>query len=186
MKIGRTMTVVLCRHDDERPPRRFDARRYEGGDRPPRRFEDGDRPPRRFEDGDRPPRRFEDGDRPPRRFDDEGGNRRYNDSGARRFNDGERRFNDGEGRGRGRGMGRGGRGRGGPGGKREFDRHSGSERSGVKSTDKREGGGAYNWGSAKDQIDEVNNAEAQPSNAELDTSAEDKDKVSVYFMVILD
>jgi hypothetical protein len=73
-------------------------------------------------------------------------------------------------------MGRGGRGRGG-GGKREFDRHSGSERSGVKPVEKRDGSGSYNWGSAKDQIDENVNNEASP-NADLDSSAEDKEKVS--------
>lgn len=65
------------------------------------------------------------------------------------------------GRGRGRG-GRGMRGRGGApterggfgGGKRDFDRHSGSDRTGVKATDKREGSGSHNWGTVKDDIEE--------------------------------
>jgi plasminogen activator inhibitor 1 RNA-binding protein len=70
----------------------------------------------------------------------------------------------GEGRGRGRGgRGRGrGRGRGTavqPGGfdrfgKREFERHSGSDKTGVKPVEKREGGGAHNWGTVKDDIDD--------------------------------
>lgn len=126
---------------------------------------DEDRPPRRF-DNDRPPRRF-DNDRPPRRFDDDGAPRqRFTEGAPRRFNDGE-----GGGRGRGRGMGRG-RGRG---GKREFDRHSGSERSGVKPVDKREGSGSYNWGSDKDQIQEIQTSD-QLQATELDTSNEEKEK----------
>lgn len=40
-------------------------------------------------------------------------------------------------------------------GKREFDRQSGSDKTGVKSVDKRDGGGAHNWGSNKDVIDEA-------------------------------
>ncbi|XP_021930408.1 plasminogen activator inhibitor 1 RNA-binding protein-like isoform X3 [Zootermopsis nevadensis] len=71
------------------------------------------------------------------------------------------------GRGSGRGLGRGGRGSRGTGrgydnrGKREFDRQSGSDKtrpnySGVKPVDKREGGGAHNWGNHKDDIEELN------------------------------
>lgn len=52
---------------------------------------------------------------------------------------------------RGGGSDRGGRG-GGRGGKREFERKSGDERTGVKSVDKREGGGAHNWGTYEDDI----------------------------------
>lgn len=38
-------------------------------------------------------------------------------------------------------------------GKREFDRQSGSDRTGIKPVDKREGGGAHNWGNPlKDDI----------------------------------
>ena len=50
-----------------------------------------------------------------------------------------------------RGTGRGGR--GGRGGKREFDRQSGSDKSGVKAQEKREGSGAHNWGTVKDEIE---------------------------------
>merc|ERR1719154_986699 len=48
-------------------------------------------------------------------------------------------------------MGRGGRGAGRG---RDFDRHSGSDRSGVRSNDKREGAGSNNWGSTKEHIQE--------------------------------
>lgn len=71
------------------------------------------------------------------------------------------------GRGSGRGLGRVGRGSRGTGrgydnrGKREFDRQSGSDKtrpnySGVKPVDKREGGGAHNWGNHRDDIEELN------------------------------
>uniref|UniRef100_A0A6B2EBY6 Putative mrna binding protein n=1 Tax=Phlebotomus kandelakii TaxID=1109342 RepID=A0A6B2EBY6_9DIPT len=36
--------------------------------------------------------------------------------------------------------------------KREFDRQSGSDKTGVKAVDKREGGGAHNWGSHKQEV----------------------------------
>lgn len=42
------------------------------------------------------------------------------------------------------------------GGKREFDRQSGSDKTGIKAVDKRDGGGAHNWGSIKQQIDDSN------------------------------
>lgn len=41
-------------------------------------------------------------------------------------------------------------------GKREFDRRSGSDKTGVKPVDKREGGGPHNWGTIKDDLDELN------------------------------
>ncbi|XP_053626052.1 SERPINE1 mRNA-binding protein 1-like [Plodia interpunctella] len=41
-------------------------------------------------------------------------------------------------------------------GKREFDRRSGSDKTGVKPVDKRDGGGSHNWGTLKDDIDELN------------------------------
>lgn len=41
-------------------------------------------------------------------------------------------------------------------GKREFDRRSGSDKTGVKPVDKREGAGPHNWGTLKDDIDELN------------------------------
>lgn len=72
-------------------------------------------------------RRDQDGDRPARR---QGyGNRRY---------DGQRRNYDGRG------------------GQREFDRHSGSDKTGVKAIEKREGGGAHNWGTHKQDIEDLN------------------------------
>lgn len=41
-------------------------------------------------------------------------------------------------------------------GKREFDRRSGSDKTGVKPVDKRDGGGSHNWGTFKDELDELN------------------------------
>lgn len=100
-----------------RPPRRDNLERRNNE----RNFEprpDGDRPPR----DNRAPR---DSNRPPRNFDGprpEGGRNFRND--ANRSRDGQR-----------------------PGGRgREFDRHSGDGRTGVKSTEKRGGQGAHNWG----------------------------------------
>lgn len=40
--------------------------------------------------------------------------------------------------------------------KREFDRQSGSDKTGVKAIDKREGGGAHNWGTHKQDIEDLN------------------------------
>lgn len=40
--------------------------------------------------------------------------------------------------------------------KREFDRQSGSDKTGVKAVDKREGGGAHNWGTHKQDIEDLN------------------------------
>ena len=60
-------------------------------------------------------------------------------------------FRGGDRGGRGRGRGRGGmqdqR------GKRDFDRQSGSDKSGVKPIEKREGSGPHNWGSVQDEIE---------------------------------
>ncbi|XP_076230913.1 uncharacterized protein LOC143177043 [Calliopsis andreniformis] len=74
----------------------------------------------------------------------------------------------GERRGRGgmRGMsrGRGGlRGRGGydSRGKREFDRQSGSDKTGIKPVDKKDGAGSHNWGTHNDEIEESLNQESQ-------------------------
>lgn len=75
------------------------------------------------------------------------------------------------------GGGRGGR-RGGPGGgqggarftgKREYNRHSGSEKTGIKATDKRDGAGAHNWGKS---VDDFNAApEEELVNGEQPTEA---------------
>lgn len=40
-------------------------------------------------------------------------------------------------------------------GKREFDRQSGSDKTGVKAVDKRDGAGAHNWGSHKQDLDDL-------------------------------
>ncbi|XP_041126015.1 plasminogen activator inhibitor 1 RNA-binding protein-like isoform X1 [Polyodon spathula] len=66
---------------------------------------------------------------------------------------------------RGRGGGRGGRGGRGRGmgrtdgfdsrGKREFDRHSGSDRFSLKPEEKRGGSGSHNWGNVKDELTEL-------------------------------
>ncbi|XP_043097615.1 SERPINE1 mRNA binding protein 1a isoform X1 [Puntigrus tetrazona] len=66
---------------------------------------------------------------------------------------------------RGRGGARGGRGGRGRGvgrtdgfdsrGKREFDRHSGSDRSSLKAEEKRGGSGSHNWGTVKDELSEL-------------------------------
>lgn len=58
-------------------------------------------------------------------------------------------------------------------GKREFDRQSGSDKTGIKAVDKRDGGGAHNWGSAKQDIDDMNKTgEAPPANDKEDSSNE--------------
>lgn len=117
--------------EDNRPPRRREENQNQENRDRPERFDGGFGRPERSEGGG---------------FPREGGPR-----------DGNFR---GRGRGRG-GRGGGGRGRGGVpterggfGGKRDFDRHSGSDRTGVKATEKREGGGSHNWGTVKDDIEE--------------------------------
>lgn len=76
------------------------------------------------------------------------------------------------------GRGRGGvRGRGSYGaqdnrGKRDFDRQSGSDKSGVKPIEKREGSGAHNWGSVQDEI------ESQLEPTVVDEAAEGEGDVS--------
>lgn len=117
-----------------------DRRPRQEGDRPPR--QEGDRPPRY--DGDRPPRR-QGGDRPPRRFDNEGN---------------AVESAEGEGRGGYRGPRGGAHYRGPRGARREegegehrkFDRHSGSEKTGIKAVDKKDGAGKGNWGTATDEV----------------------------------
>lgn len=48
-------------------------------------------------------------------------------------------------------------------GKREFDRRSGSDKTGVKPVDKREGAGPHNWGNVNDDIEEYK----APTDAEV-------------------
>uniref|UniRef100_A0A6P4ER21 Translation initiation factor IF-2 n=1 Tax=Drosophila rhopaloa TaxID=1041015 RepID=A0A6P4ER21_DRORH len=57
-------------------------------------------------------------------------------------------------------------------GKREFDRQSGSDKTGVKSIDKREGGGAHNWGSPKQDIEDVKTGESSPQADKEDSANE--------------
>ncbi|KMQ86965.1 plasminogen activator inhibitor 1 rna-binding protein [Lasius niger] len=89
-----------------------------------------------------------------------------NSSETQRVEYGERR-----GRGGMRGMSRG---RGGPRGrvnfdnrgKREFDRQSGSDKTGIKPVDKKDGAGSHNWGTHNDEIEESLNQETQEWNNE--------------------
>lgn len=48
-------------------------------------------------------------------------------------------------------------------GKREFERHSGSDRTGLKPVEKREGGGAHNWGTIADAVAEQEQMAANQS-----------------------
>ncbi|KAH8358665.1 hypothetical protein KR093_001672, partial [Drosophila rubida] len=57
-------------------------------------------------------------------------------------------------------------------GKREFDRQSGSDKTGVKPVDKREGGGAHNWGSAKQDIEDQKTGEPAPVTDKDDSGNE--------------
>lgn len=82
-------------------------------------------------------REHRDDDRPARSDRRQGNDRNF---GNRRF-DGQRRNYDGRS------------------GKREFDRQSGSDKTGVKAVDKREGGGAHNWGSAKQDVEDMDKIE---------------------------
>ncbi|XP_023821510.1 plasminogen activator inhibitor 1 RNA-binding protein isoform X3 [Oryzias latipes] len=76
---------------------------------------------------------------------------------------------------RGRGGGRGGRGGRGRGmgregfdsrGKRDFDRHSASDKSNPKSEEKRGGGGSHNWGNVKDEVNEAEQTAAPETTPE--------------------
>jgi len=114
----------------------------------------------------RPPRRFERpvgeaGDKP------EGGEF----SVEKPVGDRPMRGRGGAGGGRG---GRGGRGRGmgrtdgfDSRGKREFDRHSGSDRSSsLKGEEKRGGSGSHNWGTVKDDLNELDQSNVTEENPE--------------------
>ncbi|KAH8294046.1 hypothetical protein KR054_007719, partial [Drosophila jambulina] len=57
-------------------------------------------------------------------------------------------------------------------GKREFDRQSGSDKTGVKAIDKREGGGAHNWGSPKQDIEDQKTGESTPQADKEDSANE--------------
>lgn len=139
------------RQEGDRPPR-------QQGDRPPR--QQGDRPPR--PQGDRPPRRSGEGfgrpqgDRPPRqnRQVDADGNVIESAEGGEGFRGG---FRGPRGAGSGGYRGNNPRGprrdgEGGEGEVRRFDRHSGSEKTGIKAVDKKDGAGKGNWGTATDEV----------------------------------
>lgn len=81
------------------------------------------------------------------------------------------------GRGGGRG-GRGGRGRGmgrGDGfdsrGKRDFDRHSGNDKSNQKTEEKRSGSGSHNWGNVKEEASEAEQTAAPETTPEGEENA---------------
>ncbi|CAL9695637.1 unnamed protein product [Knipowitschia caucasica] len=131
-----------------------DGPRPQGEGRPPtdRRPPTERRPPRRFE---KPA--GEGGEKPEGEFSVEKpiGDRPMRGRGAGR---------GGRGAGRGRGMGRGdgfdSR------GKREFDRHSGSDRSSLKGEEKRGGSGSHNWGTVKDELNELDQSNVTEENPE--------------------
>lgn len=156
---------------DDKPPRNQTRQQNDRPNRPPReQNRDRDLPPRQRRD-DQKPREGGFGAPATSPQSQDQYNRDRPESGRGRGR--------GEGRG-GRGAGRGGpRGRGGPGGfdrfgKREFDRHSGSERTGIKPTEKREGGGAHNWGNAKDDVDDqLNNTNTSEENQDWAAQSED-------------
>ncbi|ESO07583.1 hypothetical protein HELRODRAFT_185440 [Helobdella robusta] len=57
--------------------------------------------------------------------------------------------------------------------RREFDRHSGNEKSGVKSLDKKDGAGAHNWGSNAEVIDDQMSASMTKDVKMEDANKED-------------
>ncbi|KAH8417111.1 hypothetical protein KR222_003671, partial [Zaprionus bogoriensis] len=57
-------------------------------------------------------------------------------------------------------------------GKREFDRQSGSDKTGIKSVDKRDGAGAHNWGSAKQDIEDIKAGTSAPATDKDDSANE--------------
>uniref|UniRef100_F6QLN4 Hyaluronan/mRNA-binding protein domain-containing protein n=1 Tax=Ciona intestinalis TaxID=7719 RepID=F6QLN4_CIOIN len=122
--------------------------------RAPRRQQTGDRKDNQVGDENRrPPRRRNDGPRrPPRERGEgdtfgEGRERRDRPERNERFRGGRGGYRGGN-RGTYRNDGRDDR------GKREFDRRSGSDRSGVRPTEKRDGGGPRNWGTPGNEIKE--------------------------------
>lgn len=141
----------------------------------------GDQPRNKPRNDDRNnrPRDNRDRDLPPRRLQQQNENRPNSGFGAPatspQSNTEYRDRGEGRGRGRGRGGRGGGRGRGGFDrfGKREFDRQSGSDKTGIKATEKREGGGAHNWGNVKDDIDDQINPTTQNENQEFAAPTED-------------
>lgn len=132
---------------------------------------DGSRPQGNQGEGRPPTDRRPVDRRPPRRFERPAGEAGEKSEGGE-FSV-EKPIGDRPMRGRGGGRGgRGGRGRGmgrGDGfdsrGKREFDRHSGSDRS-LKGEEKRGGSGSHNWGNVKDEINELDQSNTTEENPE--------------------
>lgn len=58
-------------------------------------------------------------------------------------------------------------------GKREYDRQSGSDKTGVKPIDKRDGSGAHNWGTIQDDLEDI---QGQPPNAPPEDTTWDGEK----------
>merc|ERR1712110_843551 len=52
-------------------------------------------------------------------------------------------------------------------GKREHERQSGSNKTGVKAVEKRHGGGAHNWGNVKDDLKDFDDASGRPAGSAL-------------------
>lgn len=67
------------------------------------------------------------------------------------------------------------------GGKREFDRQSGSDKTGVKAIDKRDGGGAHNWGSHKQDIEDINKANDESAIDKDDSAGEQQTETQPTF-----
>ncbi|XP_020509168.1 SERPINE1 mRNA binding protein 1a isoform X2 [Labrus bergylta] len=111
--------------------------------------------------------------RPPRRFErpaGEGGDKPEGGEFSVEKPVGDRPM---RGRGGGRGARGGGRGRGmgrsdgfDSRGKREFDRHSGSDKSSLKGEEKRGGSGSHNWGTVKDELNELDQSNVTEENPE--------------------
>ncbi|XP_051157147.1 plasminogen activator inhibitor 1 RNA-binding protein-like isoform X2 [Leptopilina boulardi] len=137
---------------------RNNKRNREDGERQPRNQMDNRRGPPGEHREQREPRE----PREPRDFRGPGDNSRP-DFGERR---GGRGGSRGGGMNRGRGGSRGGRGGFDNRGKREFDRQSGSDKTGVKPVDKKDGAGSHNWGTHNDEIEESLNQESQDWDAE--------------------
>lgn len=54
--------------------------------------------------------------------------------------------------------------------RREYERHSGSDKTGVKAVEKRDGFGAHNWG------DEIQAQLDQPADQQKDSAADQKEE----------
>lgn len=105
-------------------------------------------------------------------------NRENRGEGGRDARGGGRgRGEGGRGRGGGEGRGRGGGGGGGArGGRREFDRKSGDDKTGIKQEDKRGGTGKGNWGTYEDDLNTTEEAIANTSVEEVAAPVEGEEK----------